>query len=1102
MSTADRRTARVIRRFLLLWLPAAVVVAAAAALLHSERRTATVSEFRARQEVSLAAVHDEIASEFSGVEADLRFVASLSSLKDLIRDGAPANRARFAADLVEMCRHTNSYDGAGVLDERGRQLVRVDVSPDGPHILPESRLGDHSQSLWTVESFRLAPSATYVSRFEPASDGGSPKIPLKPIVRFTTPVADRAGVVRGLVVLDLLGARVLDQVRSGVGAPTPLVLLDSEGFWLVGPTPESEWGFAVPERKERAFSREFPAVWAQVASADIGAFEAPLGLVTFRTIHAPAGAVAPTLKLVSVVPRSALYVPLSAAIRWIALGAAGILAILGIAAWQQASASESVRQAAIAALERERRYRLLFERNLAGVYRSTLDGRLLDCNDSFVKILGFESREELISRRTTSLYFDAKERSRLIDRLLAEGFVQNQEMRLIRKDGSEVWVLMSVGLVGEAPGQPGFLEGTLVDISERKRAEKAILEQKTTLETVLANMAQAMLIVDADLRVVAFNGKFEPLFGFSQGEMRSGESLETLVRLWAARTHTDDARLESVLAAVRRREPFVSEYPQRILDGPTTWIQLFHNPLPAGGFVRTYTDVTERRRAEEALRVSERFTRSIVENMLGGLIITDSMGAIESANPAAERIFGWTREELVGRPLATLMPPDAAEGTEKFLRSAYRKAIGQISEWVGRRKNGQLFPFELSLFEFETPEGKHFGGNVHDITERREVERLKMEFVSSVSHELRTPLTSIRGSLGLLSSGALGTLPPDAGDLVAVAERNVIRLIGLINDILDLERLKDGRIELHLTASPADSIVGRAVESVHAFASQQGIALVTRPSDLVVRVDADRLVQVLVNLVSNAVKFSPRGRDVTVSIAATGDLAEFRVADHGRGIPPALRAAIFERYRQVEAGDAREKGGTGLGLAICKAIVEQHGGSIGVESEEGVGSTFWFRVPLALSPRISSSGPSSHVPRLALLVDDDVELLTVFARQLAEKGIGVRTATSVDEALKALREVKPDILILDLGLPDGDGQKVVEELRRDPRLTILPLLVYTGRDLTARDRESLTLGPTRHLTKSKASDEEVLRAVHELIRAGRSRRSSGTIRRIPGGPTS
>ncbi len=1094
MSTADRGTTRVVQRFLLWWIPVVLVVAAAAALLSGVQRKATVWEYRARQEDSLATVADDIEADFDGVEADLRYLAALPSLRNLLRGDSPDSRSRLSADIVELCRHDKLIDRGRFLDARGREAVRVDLGPDGPRAAAPNDLEDRSESSWVVEALRLPAGFTYVSPIELRAEGGAVEIPFKPIVRFATPVADETGSVRGLVVLDFLADRTIGRVRSGRGSPAPLMLLNSDGYWLVGPTHEGEWGFAIAERKGRAFSRDFPAAWARISSGDTGTFEDPAGLMAFRTVQAPTGAAAPILKLVSLVPGSAVTARLRAARGWIALGSAALLALLGTAAWVRVSAEERVRRTDTAALEQERRFRVLFERNLAGVYRSTADGRLLDCNLAFVKILGFESKEDALSALTTSHYADPEDRSRLVERLRADGFVQSQEMRLRRKDGSEVWVLMNIGLVRGAPGQPELLEGTLVDITEHKRAESAILKQKTILETVMTNMAQAMLIVDADLRIVAFNSKFEPLFGFNEGEINLGEPIEVPIRLWATRTNASASQLEKVLAALHKKRPFVSDYAQRVDDGPARWIQLFHNPLPEGGFVRTYTDITESKRAEEGLKASERFIRSIVDNMLGGLIITDSKSVIESVNPAAERIFGWTREELVGRHLATLLPPEAAANAGEYLGSASQKAIGQVSEWVGRRKNGQLFPLEVSLFAFETPEGRHFGGNVRDITERHEVERLKKEFLSSVSHELRTPLTSIRGSLGLLRSGALGTLPEEAEDLIAVAERNVIRLIGLINDILDLDRLEDGRIEIHIAPIPVEAVVARALEAVRAFAEQHGIALESNPSDLVVRADADRLVQVLVNLVSNAVKFSPRGRGITVSAAAAGDLAEFRVADRGRGIPPALRSAIFERYRQVEAGDAREKGGTGLGLAICKAIVEQHGGSIGVESEEGVGSTFWFRVPLAIGPRLTTSSLSTQAPKLALLVDDDVELLTVLARQLVEKGIGVRTASSVDEALRALREVKPDVLILDLGLPDGDGQKVVEELRRDPRLSTLPLLVYTGRDLTAGDRESLTVGPTHHLTKSKASDEEVVRAVGELIRAGRSGRTSGAIR--------
>jgi signal transduction histidine kinase len=226
----------------------------------------------------------------------------------------------------------------------------------------------------------------------------------------------------------------------------------------------------------------------------------------------------------------------------------------------------------------------------------------------------------------------------------------------------------------------------------------------------------------------------------------------------------------------------------------------------------------------------------------------------------------------------------------------------------------------------------------------KEVERLNNGFLSTASHELRTPLTSIRGSLGLLASGVVGALSDEAVQVVAIAERNAVRLMALINDILDLERLETGTIELRFAEVPVGSILRRAMESLPAFGHPHGITVEAPEVSSMIWADADRIVQVVVNLLSNAVKFSLPGGVVTIGVGLRDSWVEFRITDRGRGVPIADRRAIFERFRQVEMSDAREKGGTGLGLAICKSIVEQHGGTIGVESEEGNGSTFWFRV--------------------------------------------------------------------------------------------------------------------------------------------------------------
>jgi PAS domain S-box-containing protein len=360
--------------------------------------------------------------------------------------------------------------------------------------------------------------------------------------------------------------------------------------------------------------------------------------------------------------------------------------------------------------------------------------------------------------------------------------------------------------------------------------------------------------------------------------------------------------------------------------------------------VELHRELLEHRRTGEVLRTSEARSRAIFDYMIGGLITFDAGSRIESVNPAAERIFGYSQGELVGRSVAILLAETPPADAEAHLRRVHRMAIGRVTEWHGRRKNGEPFPFEVALFRFEDPEGERFAANIQDISERREIDRLKSEFVATVSHELRTPLTSIRGSLGLLAAGVVGALPAQGKELVLLAERNAVRLTALINDILDFERLDSGRTQMRLAEVALQPLFEQSLESVRPFADEQEILLVSLPTPARVVADADRIVQVLVNLLSNAIKFSPAGREVRVWAEERKERVRIFVQDQGRGIPADHRLRIFERFAQVEAADKR---GTGLGLAICKAILEHHGGDIGVESEPGEGSTFWIELPAA-----------------------------------------------------------------------------------------------------------------------------------------------------------
>ncbi|HEX3531989.1 MAG TPA: CHASE domain-containing protein [Thermoanaerobaculia bacterium] len=359
-------------------------------------------------------------------------------------------------------------------------------------------------------------------------------------------------------------------------------------------------------------------------------------------------------------------------------------------------------------------------------------------------------------------------------------------------------------------------------------------------------------------------------------------------------------------------------------------------------------ELQERRRAEGVVRLSEARNRALLEHMIGGMITFDEESRIESVNPAAEKMLGYREDELIGQSVALLIADAPANAQEAYLRKAHQTAIGRLTEWRSRRKNGETFSSEAALFEFEVPEGRRFACNFQDISERREVDRLKSEFVSTVSHELRTPLTSIRGSLGLLAAGVLGDLSPRVRDIVSLAERNAVRLTALINDILDFERLESGRVEMQMEDVGLQSLFEQSLDAVRPMSDERRITLVCGTTGLRLRADATRIVQVLVNLLSNAIKFSPSGREIRVwAEQKDGVWVRVLVEDRGMGIPEIYHQRIFERFAQVETSDKRDQGGTGLGLAICKAIVEHHGGRIGVDSIPGEGSTFWFDLPQA-----------------------------------------------------------------------------------------------------------------------------------------------------------
>ena len=332
-----------------------------------------------------------------------------------------------------------------------------------------------------------------------------------------------------------------------------------------------------------------------------------------------------------------------------------------------------------------------------------------------------------------------------------------------------------------------------------------------------------------------------------------------------------------------------------------------------------------------------------------------------------------------------------------------------------------------------------------DITHRLEVDRLKSEFVSVVSHELRTPLTSIRGALGLLAGGMLGGLPERPQRMLDIAVTNTDRLVRLISDILDIERIESGRVSLATQQSNAADLIEQSVEVMQAMADKADVRLEADPCSASLWVDPDRIIQTLTNLISNAIKFATPGTCVRVGAALEGGDVSFSVADRGRGIPAEKLESIFGRFQQVDASDSRDKGGTGLGLAICKSIVEQHGGRITVQSVLGEGSTFSFTLPClghtvdsAPVPANPSAGPT------VVVCDDDPAIRTIVTALLSQSGCRVLPVATGEEAIELTRTVRPDVVLLDLGLPGLSGCETASQLAQDDSTTAIPVVIVSG----------------------------------------------------------
>ena len=733
----------------------------------------------------------------------------------------------------------------------------------------------------------------------------------------------------------------------------------------------------------------------------------------------------------------------------------------------------------------------LTESVLDGILIVSTDGRMLYSNQRFHEIWKFPP--EVVESQSDKLALEWA----AAQTMNPKGFLARVE-NIYDQPDNEVReeVVMKDGRVFDRFGAPiqhgnrqyGWV-WTFRDITDRKNAENALREINQRFSATYELAPVGIVESSPEGRYINGNEQFCAITGYDKKEL----SELGIGEITHAEDFTTDIELHRKL--VKGEIPsyqIEKRYVRK--DGSIVWCELYRSAVRDAEGKTLYTigavsNITTRKLAEEALRESEESYRILAETASDAIIRIDETSTIRFVNTAAERIFGYAMQEMVGQPLMMLMPeemrPQHYAGFSRYMQTGKRKLNRESIEVPARRKDGRLFPLEISFGEYNRDGRRFFIGVARDITERKQAEaererlliseqehrrqaeeanRLKDEFLATVSHELRTPLNAILGWATMVRKSGFDT--EIMRRAFEVVERNSRNQNQIISDILEVSRIITGKLNLNLRPLPMTTIIRAAIDTLYPAIEAKHIRLETNlePDAAKVIGDGDRLQQVFWNLLSNAVKFTPVGGTVEIALNYRDNFAEISVTNSGDGIEKKFLPFVFDRFRQADGGANRKHGGLGLGLAIVRNLVELHGGSVSVKSEgSGTGAAFFVKLPLRAkdAEAAADTEKTENAPRglldglRVLVVDDEADALELVAFILGGEGARVFTADSVDKALEIFDKESLDAIISDIGMPEKDGYHFIKEIKKrtaqtKQKITTIALTAYAGAEDSKR----------------------------------------------------
>ena len=904
-------------------------------------------ELLASERLNVALGRTAIVEALQSVASDLAYLAGHNQARGLFRADSAAAKTALAEDFLAFVRSKKVYDQVRFLDVNGVEQVRVNFDAGSPFVVPEDRLQNKSDRYYVEDTRALEHGQTYVSPFDLNVERGRIEVPIKPVIRFATPVLDPLGVKSGILLLNYLGDSLLGGFRTATANVSDRVMLvNADGFWLSSPRREDEWGFM--RGLERTFGSEHAFEWPRMRDEDTGQFETSGGIYTFATIDpgaalagatpAPTGANPRPWKVVALVPAGALdSAPGSFVARHLPLYLV-MLSLLAAGAWLLGRATVRHRLAE-AQVEFEQRFREILEKiqlKVVGVDRSA---KVTFCNDAILELVGRE-RDDLLGRDwiETLVAPECRDECReTFARLLAgERVPSRHESWVTTRDGERRLLAWN-----DAPvqGPAGPVTGiTLLgdDITEARRAEESLLKLSRAVE----QSPSTVMITDTEGRIEYVNPKFTALTGYSPDEVRG---MNPRVLSSGKTTQAEYAEMWKTIASGRE---WRGEFRNRKKNGELYWeaatISAVRNrDGEIANYLAVKEDITERRLLEERFRHCVEFAPS-------AMVLVDHQGHMVLVNREAERMFGYARQELLGRPVEMLVPEADraahAARREQFLHATHSRAMGSGKALFGQHRDGHLFPIEAGLDTVESDEGRMALAAIVDITERcrleaelhdRNQEIAKTQALAAVgrmanmvAHDLRNPLSSIKMGLQIIAKHGAGRWSEQEVELREIALEQVRYMEEVLDDLLSYSREKALAPQWHQVDKPLEA----AILLVQKHIDEHDVKVRTRYQAGLPTLHGDpaRLRRAFCNLILNGIQATEgiEGRRPELTISTHLELAPDRpkirvsICDNGRGLDADLAVRAFEPFFTTRAM------GTGLGLAIVKRIVEQHDGTV------------------------------------------------------------------------------------------------------------------------------------------------------------------------------